>query len=178
MKALFYNSIAFFVVILFCAFHLKVTDPPRVRWMSIEEALVKMRTEKRPIMVDVYTDWCGWCKVMDKNTFQDEEIAQSLNDQFYPVKLDGEHKANITLDGVTYKFVESGRNGYHELAAILLNKQLSYPSVVFLNEELQIITRVQGYQKPKDFRKIVQYIGTNAYKSISWKDYVEQQKKP
>jgi thioredoxin-related protein len=149
-----------------------------VKWLSIEEAIVKNKSDKRPFLIDVYTDWCGWCKVMDKNTFQDREVADLLNRYFHPVKLNGEHKEVIKVDGTTYSFVNSGRNGYHELAAILLNKELSYPTVVFLNDHLQVITRVQGYQKPKDFLKIVEYIGSNAYQTVPFNEFLSQQKKP
>jgi len=45
----------------------------QVNWMTFEEAEIKYQEEKRKIFVDVYTDWCGWCKKMDANTFNEEE---------------------------------------------------------------------------------------------------------
>ena len=57
-----------------------------VKWMSFEEAVAKSKIEKRKIFIDVYTDWCGWCKVMDKSTFNDPQVAKILNEKFYPVK--------------------------------------------------------------------------------------------
>ena len=70
-----------------------VTDPAEgsgVKWLTFEEAVEKSKTEKRKIFIDVYTDWCGWCKVMDKNTFNDPEVAKLLNEKFYPVKFNAE----------------------------------------------------------------------------------------
>ena len=64
-----------------------------VKWMSFEQAIEKSKTEKRKIFIDVYTDWCGWCKVMDKNTFSETQVAKILNEMFYPVKLDAEQRA-------------------------------------------------------------------------------------
>ena len=49
-----------------------------VNWMSFEEAVEKSKKEKRKIFIDVYTDWCGWCKVMDKNTFSQPVIAKYI----------------------------------------------------------------------------------------------------
>ncbi len=143
----------------------------KVNWLTFEEAVEANKTEKRKIFIDVYTDWCGWCKVMDKNTFNQDQVAEYLNENFYPVKLDGEQKEDIEFRGTTFKFVPSGRKGYHQLAAALLNGQLSYPTVIFLDEEFNMLQPLKGYQKPEFFYKVLNYIGGNHYKSTEWKDY-------
>ncbi|MBT8210292.1 MAG: thioredoxin domain-containing protein, partial [Eudoraea sp.] len=63
-----------------------------VQWLTWEEATNLATTEENPkkIFVDVYTDWCGWCKKMDKDTFQNAEVAAYMSKNFYMVKLDGE----------------------------------------------------------------------------------------
>lgn len=149
-----------------------------VKWMTFEEAMEKSKTEKRKIFVDVYTDWCGWCKVMDKNTFSETNVAKILNEDFYPVKFNAEQRENIVFNGTTFKFIESGRNGYHELAAALLNNKLSYPTVVFLDEEFKLIQPVAGYQKPEQFHPIVQFIGEDHYKTVTWKAWQSKYKSP
>jgi uncharacterized protein YyaL (SSP411 family) len=63
-----------------------------VKWMSWKEMLVAQKTEKRKVIIDVYTDWCGWCKHMDKTTFKDVSVAASINKNLYAVKLDAESK--------------------------------------------------------------------------------------
>jgi thiol:disulfide interchange protein len=105
-----------------------IEKPPAegtVKWITFEEAVKKSKVEKRPVFIDVYTDWCGWCKVMDKNTFNDPEVATLLNEKFYAVKFDAEQKEDVVFNGTTFKFVPSGSKGYHQLAAALLNNQLS-----------------------------------------------------
>ncbi|HNT51001.1 MAG TPA: DUF255 domain-containing protein, partial [Cyclobacteriaceae bacterium] len=94
-----------------------------VKWMTFEEAVEKSKTEKRKIFIDVYTDWCGWCKVMDKNTFTDPKIASLLNEKFYAVKFDAEQTADVNFRGTTFKFVPYGNKGSHQLAMALLNNQ-------------------------------------------------------
>ena len=106
-----------------------------INWMTFEEAMEKNKTEPRKIFIDVYTDWCGWCKVMDKKTFSNPIIAEYMNDKYYAVKLDAEQREDIEFNGTTFKFVAQGSRGYHELAAALLNGKLSYPTVVFMVEE-------------------------------------------
>lgn len=149
-----------------------------VKWMTFEEALEKSKTEKRKIFIDVYTDWCGWCKVMDKNTFSEPNVAKILNEQFYPVKFDAEQKEDVVFNGTTFKFIPSGRNGYHQLAAALLNNQLSYPTVVFLDEEFRMIQPLAGYQKAPEFHKIIQFIGEDHYKKTKWDEWHSIYKSP
>jgi thioredoxin-related protein len=154
------------------------TEEGPVKWITFEEAMEKSKKDKRPIFIDVYTDWCGWCKVMDKNTFSDPKVAQLLNEKFYAVKFNGEQKEDVVFNGTTFKFVASGRNGYHQLAAALLNNQLSYPTVVFLDEEFKMIQPLPGYRQAPEFHKIAQYIGEGHYKSVKWEDWQTKYKSP
>lgn len=165
MKHLF--SLALVFLITFSAFAQK----PEVKWMSFEEAVAKTKENPKKLFIDVYTTWCGYCKAMDKNTFSHPAIAKYINENFYPVKLDGEHKEDITLNGHTFKFVESGRRGYHELAASLLNGKLSYPTVVFMDENLRIIQPLPGYRKPAQIDPILKFIGGDHYKNTPWEDF-------
>jgi thioredoxin-related protein len=155
-----------------------LAEPEGVHWMSFEEAIARSKKEKRKIFIDVYTDWCGWCKVMDKNTFNDPEIARILNEKFYPVKFNAEQRADVQFAGHTFKFIENGRSGYHELAASLLQNKLSYPTVVFLTEDFQMIQPLPGYRKADEFHKIIQYIGEDHFKSESWEDFQKTYKSP
>ncbi len=142
-----------------------------VQWLTFEEAVERSKTEKKKIFIDVYTNWCGWCKVMDKNTFNNPKIAEYLNENFYPVKFNAEQREEIVFRDHTFKFISSGGRGVHELAASLLNNKLSYPTVVFLDEDFNMIQPLPGYQKPQQFEKIVKFIGGDHFRSTSWKDW-------
>lgn len=157
---------------------LKTAAEGPVAWMTFEEAIEKSKKEKRKIFIDVYTDWCGWCKVMDKNTFSEPKIAKILNENFYPVKFDAEQKEDVIFNGTTFKFIPSGNKGYHQLAAALLNNQLAYPTVVFLDEEFRMIQPLQGYQKAPEFHKIIQFIGGDHYKKTKWDEWQAIYKSP
>lgn len=143
----------------------------KVEWLTFEQALEKSKIEKRKIFIDVYTDWCGWCKVMDKNTFSEEKIANYLNEKYYAVKLNAEQTGDIEFKNHTFKYVPNGRRGYHELAAWLLQGRLSYPTVVFLDEDFNPIQPLPGYREPKEFHPILTYFGEDQYKQMAWKDY-------
>lgn len=149
-----------------------------VKWMTFEEAMEKSKTEKRKIFIDVYTDWCGWCKVMDNNTFSEANVAKILNEKFYPVKFNAEQRADLVVGGQTYKFVASGGSGYHEFAALLLQNKLSYPTVVFLDDNFNMIQPVAGYMKPQEFHPIVQFFAGDHYKTVKWADFQTTYKSP
>jgi thioredoxin-related protein len=174
MKRLLTSALLLIFGIGVSSFAPSKSDPGAVKWMSFEEAIEKAKVEKKKIFIDVYTDWCGWCKVMDKNTFNDPEVAKVLNEKFYPVKFNAEQRADISFAGHTFKFIENGKSGYHELAASLLNNQLSYPTVVFLTEDFKIIQPLPGYRKADEFHKIVKYIGEDNYKNKSFEDFQKE----
>ena len=79
-----------------------------VKWMSLEEAVEKSKTEKRKIFIDIYTDWCGWCKVMDRETFQNPCIANYLNRNYYPVKFNAEQKKDMSLRARSIAILKAG----------------------------------------------------------------------
>jgi uncharacterized protein YyaL (SSP411 family) len=149
-----------------------VTYAQSVKWYTIEQAMALTKKEPRKIMIDVYTTWCKWCKVMDTATFNNPVIAGYLNEKYYPVKFNAEQKADVTLDGKTYKFVPGGGRGYHELAATLLNGNLGYPSVVFLDEQAKMIQPMQGYIQARQFDQIIKFIGGDHYKTQKWEDFM------
>ena len=166
----------FHILILLLIIPLGGVQAQKVQWMTWEEAVQKASTEASPkkLFIDVYTDWCGWCKKMDKDTFQNAEVAAYMSENFYMVKLDAEQKEPIEFKGKTYNFVATGRRGYHELAAALLQGRMSYPTVIFLDEEIKMLSPVPGYQKPDAFLKIARYFGDNIYRDTSWEAYSGQ----
>lgn len=149
-----------------------------VKWLTFEQAVEMAKKEKRPIFIDVYTDWCGWCKVMDKNTFSDAHVAALLNEKFYPVKFDAEQKSDVVFNGTTFKFVANGNSGYHQLAAALLNNKLSYPTVVFLDENFGMLQPISGFRKPEEFHPIAKFIGEGHYKKVKWEEWQKNYQSP
>ncbi|XOV67244.1 MAG: thioredoxin family protein [Fluviicola sp.] len=150
-----------FVSLLYSTFQAYAQDNSgenSINWMTFEEALEASESEPKMWFIDMYTDWCGWCKRMDATTFQDEHIVNAINENYYAVKFDAEQKEDIVVGDSTYSFVAQGRRGYHELAAQMMNGKLSYPTYVFLNEQKQVITSVPGYKTNKDMLPILEFI--------------------
>ncbi|MEI7663013.1 MAG: DUF255 domain-containing protein [Bacteroidota bacterium] len=136
----------------------------KIKWYSFEDAYALCKKKPRKMIVDVYTEWCGWCKRMDSETFTNPVIVKYMNSHFYCVKLDAERKDTIILDGT--KLVNpnpASKRSTHQLANQLLHNSMSYPSYVFLNDRGNFITTVPGYHQPREFEAILSFIGEDAY---------------
>ena len=171
----------YFVILLLSALSIKATSQPSgapvtggVKWYTIQEAEKLIKQSPRPIFVDAYTDWCGWCKKMDSDTFTNSVIIELLNNKFYPVKFDAEGKDPVTFLGQAFINENKGANSPHQLAIALLNGQLSYPTVVFLYAQKDgklAAAPVPGYKQPKEMEVLLSFFADKAYDSQKWEDY-------
>lgn len=117
-----------------------------IEWLSLEEAYARNQQEPRKIFVDVYTDWCGWCKKMDKSTFADDKVAEYVNENYYAVKLNAESDREFQMAGE--KMTERG-----------VARQLgvrSYPTIILIHEDFQKFQPAPGYRPAGDFLEILQ----------------------
>jgi len=150
---------------------LKAQDETNVRWMTMEEAEQAQRIEPRKVVVDLYTDWCTWCVKMDNSTFKNPHIVKYLNEKFYAVKFDAEQKEDLNFRNKDYKYVRYGKRGYHELAVELTKGRLSFPTVVFLDEDMNNIQAIRGFQTSLRFEQIMTYFANDYHKKMPWQKY-------
>jgi thioredoxin-related protein len=118
----------------------------KIVWHSWEEVQQLVKEDPKPVFVDVYTDWCGWCKKMDKGTFTDPQVVEFMNKNFHAVKFNAEQKAPATYQGQTLNYQPGGRRGVHQLAVVLLNGRLGYPSFSYLDANLNRLHVSPGYK--------------------------------
>jgi thioredoxin-related protein len=144
-----------------------------IEWLTWEQAMERNKTVPKKLFVDVYTDWCGWCKKMDAGTFTDPEVVKYMSDNYYSIKLDAERKEKLIFKGDTFKYVANGRRGIHQFAATLLDNKMSYPSFVALNEKAQRITVIPGYMEAHQILPILNYIGEEKYLTTKYEDFIK-----
>lgn len=149
-----------------------------VKWMSMNEALAAQQKEPRKIFMDAYTDWCGPCKTLDKNTLNHPKVAAYLNKHFYPVKFNAEGTEKITYQGFEYTNPNhdpkrKGRNAQHFLANAL--KISAYPTLVFFDEKGKVISPVVGYKTPQQLELYLKMMVNDDYKKLTsqeaWEAY-------
>ena len=119
-------------------------------WLSFNEIAKSPPSGSKKYLVDIYTPWCGWCKMMDKNTFSDKAVQKYIKQNFNLVKFNAESKEDVFYKGKAYSYIgEPGKKGVNELAAELLQKRLSYPTLVYMNERMEVIEVSPGYKNPE-----------------------------
>lgn len=144
----------------------------QIEWLSWEEAVERNSVEPKRMLVDVYTEWCGWCKKMDQSVFSQPEVADYVNENFYAVKLDAEQRATIAYDGHEFTYDATvGRRGIHSLAVALLDGRMSYPSIVYLDDSQKRITISPGYKSVRALMKELTYVGEGHYRTTAFQDY-------
>ncbi len=164
------KKLIIFAVVILSGLNIQAQQD-KVKWYSFEEAIEMNNKNPRLVLIDVYTDWCGWCKKMKKNTFNHPEIAEYINKNFYPVRFNAETDKKVTFKGKSYVKQGNKSRSPHQLAIALLQGKMSYPSVAYLNEKNKLITAVPGYYGPKDMESILKYFVQEAYKKESFQDF-------
>ena len=146
-------------------------EAENVKWYTIEEALKLNAGAPRKILIDVYTDWCGYCKVMDAQTFANPVIARYINKNFYAVKFDAESSSPVNFGGYTFVNQGSGnsRKSTHQFTAAL--GVSGYPTIVYLTGDLKMIGPVAGFYPPEKIEPLLHFIVEEKYASISLEDY-------
>jgi len=147
-----------------------------IKWMTFEEALIQNKKKPKMIFVDVYTDWCGWCKKMDVETFTDPEVVKYINKKYYAVKFNAEQKEPVTFK--EQEFVNPNpekSKSTHKLALALLKNEKLYPSYVILDKASDWTYKMKGYQTPDELIPLLTYYGDEHYLKMSWAEYIAQQ---
>jgi thioredoxin-related protein len=155
-----------FVLLIIISGSLYAGDKIELKWKTFNEGLKEAKASKKKVLIDVYTDWCKWCKKMDQDVYGNELVSKYLSEQYVLVKLNAESPLEATYNDkkLTEREVAGGFG---------VN---SYPTTLFLDEKGGFITPLAGFIPPEKFIDVVKFIGENYYEKMSWDEYQKQNK--
>lgn len=135
------------------------------RWRSWDDGLREASASKRPVLVDVYTDWCGWCKRMDRDVYSRDDVRDYLARNFVTVKLNAESSGNATYEGK----VQTPRTIARRFGV------RGYPTSVFLRPGGEHLVNVGGYVPAERFLMVLRYIGEGHMdRGTPWETFEKQ----
>lgn len=145
-----------------------------IKWVTLEEAVELQKKKPKKIIMDVYTNWCGPCKMLDRNTFGNKDVAKYINKNYYAVKFNGEGNEVINFKNKVYENPKydpakaSRRNSSHELARFFSIR--AYPTLVFLDEKAEFIAPISGYKTPQQLELYVKMFNKNEHMDLTTQD--------
>lgn len=149
-----------------------------IKWVTFEQALELNKKKPKMIFIDIYTDWCGWCKKMDAETFADPTVASYINKKYYAVKFNAEQSDPVTFKDQQFVNPNPGKSrSTHQLAMALLKNERLYPSYVILDKADDWTFKLKGYKAPADLLPILKYYGEGDYKNMTWGEYQQLKQK-
>lgn len=149
-----------------------------IRWLSWNEAMELAKKDKRKVFVSIYLPNCPWCKKLDAETLRDPRVVQYLNENYYAVKLDAKHNANLQYKNKTYAYIRTPNGGYHELAVAFMPDAITFPSLVFLDEHLNYLQTLSKFMDGFELLPIAVFYGSDAYKETPWSAFQRDFKYP
>lgn len=157
------------VLCLFSFAKVNPTDKEKINWLTMEELNVKMKSEPKPVIIDLYTNWCYWCKVMDKKTYTNPKVISYINEHFYAVKVNAETKEAVQWDNKKYDY--NSKDKVSNFALYLTQGQLEFPTTVIFPDVQKTPAAIPGFMEPKELEIIVKYFGEEVYKKQNFNQY-------
>ncbi len=163
------NILLLSVLFLCTSTTIKSEPKEKINWMTVEEAQEKFMVSPKPIIIDLYTNWCYWCKVMDKKTYNNKNVISYINKHFYAVKINAETKETINWGNKNYFY--NLQNKMNDFALYTTNGQLGFPTTIIFSQLQKEPAAIPGYMAPKEMESILKYFGEGFYKTQNYMEF-------
>lgn len=145
------------------------TSHEKLDWLNMGDLSQKMKENPRPVLIDLYTNWCNWCKVMDDGTYRNHQVVDYIKSHFYAVKLDAQAKEVVDWKHRTYGY----NPGYqvNDFALFVTEGNPGFPTTVIVPDEKSSPLVVPGYLDATEIEPVLKYFGEGAYKTESFSEF-------
>lgn len=164
------NLILIFIAVFFAFGFSTAPAPEKINWLSVREAALKAEANPKPILIDLYTDWCHWCKVMDKKTYKNSKVIDYINSHFYAVKQDAESKKPVEWQDKEFNYDQTRR--MNEFSLYVTRGQLTFPNTVIFPSLGDGPAAIPGYMSPNEIEPILKYFGEGNYKHQNFQEFM------
>jgi thioredoxin-related protein len=141
----------------------KAEEKSKLDWLALDAAVGKAKSQNKHVIVNVYTTWCGYCRLMDKQTFGDQEVAAHLRENFVLAKVNGESSSKVHWQGQEMTEREFAR-------AVGVT---GFPATYFLKPNAEMLGGVSGYIRTPEFLIYAKYVSTKWYEKGKIQQYVD-----
>ncbi len=141
-----------------------------VQWKTTDAAL-HQSLDGKPILVDIYTDWCHNCKIMDLTTYRNDSVKTYLEQNFHAIKINGESRDSLSWFGEKYGYVKVYKT--NALTPLLTNGQVAYPATIIIpaKGEKQIVL---GGRNVREMELLLKYYGSRANETMDFETFMKQ----
>ena len=155
--------------LIFCSAKVNPTIKEKINWLSIDEVNIQLKIKPKPVLIDLYTNWCYWCKVMDRKTYNNSKVISYINEHFYAVKLNAETRDTVIWNKKKYFY--NLQNKLNDFTLYVTEVQPGFPTTVIFPEEKQGPASIPGFMEPKEIEVILKYFGEEKYKTQNFKEF-------
>jgi thioredoxin-related protein len=154
------------IIIGFTSLH--AGDKAEIKWRKFDAGLTEAKKSNKKVFIDVYTDWCKWCKKLDAEVYTDKNVVDYINKYYIPVKMNGESGENV-------KFKDKS---YTEATLSQAFGVSGFPTLIFLASNGDPIEKIGSFLPSDQFLQVAEFIGEDHYKKTKWEDFVKQKSTP
>lgn len=139
-----------FIIILITISTLQLlSEEKKVEWLTFEQLEDSLAVNPKKVYIDFYTEWCSYCRKMDKEVYTKQEVIDNINNEYYAVKFDAQSQEVVSFGGMEFinDQTKISRTPIHQIAQILASREDGFvpPAIVILNEDFKITERYFQY---------------------------------